>query len=478
MRTVGRIGGLALVLLVAACGGTEADVAPDTEADAIEESADLSATHDGYRFHLKFSASKGGKAILRGTGSAPIRSAFAYVPDDEVGTTTVSRGAFNTAFLSNELSGFLSGSPLRVRLSAGAAGRERTRTAKADLRASLVRRSGTTTLRPRAWFQAFRVGDATVVRLRGTAKARVTRVDAKIGTTRLSGVGSGKEWLLDVPVALFSETVAANRTISLTVVAGSTLKAGFTARATVARLTLTDGDPDALWPAPTCTDTLRRCLAAAGSDTSACGDAWTVQHCAGRPIDGIGPLTAADATGWMNAALEELAAEFAPHYARILGETRGDALFDAVTLSARTAAGELVGRSFATPEQLLAAAADLARPLLVKALARPLSFIPASAPIPGDVARARVIATEAVLAYLAGIELTRTEYGRPLEVLATTYTASWVQGLEDLRNGTGEAGTDERPTEITVLGRVLSSHVEVGVSRSTGRSLGVHFEID
>ena len=278
MRRAARsIVGSALVLLglvaIAGCG----------PADVLEEGDEqgLSASYQGTAVDFAFEGMTKGKLVFKGTSSARVLSALAFVPDDEVGATALTRTGFRTSFLPRELTSLAEGQPLFLTLGVGGA---QPLVANAQVRAALGQRSGSTQLAPRAWFQTFRVGGESVVRVRGAAPAAVTAVTAVLasaaGVSTITGRASGREWLLEVPLAAFLETAGEARTLSVTATAGgATYKALYLPKLAVARLVLTQGDPYALWPMPTCTDALRACIAAAGADTSACGDAFTVRRC-------------------------------------------------------------------------------------------------------------------------------------------------------------------------------------------------------
>ena len=71
-----------------------------------------------------------------------------------------------------------------------------------------------------------------------------------------------------VTVADLGSFAAAARTLSLAVSVGrTTIRAGLKPQVTIARLALSQGDAYEIWPAATCTDALRTCLAGAGDDT-------------------------------------------------------------------------------------------------------------------------------------------------------------------------------------------------------------------
>lgn len=261
---------------VAGCGPVDGLDEGDGEA--------LAARYQGTSLDFAFEGMSKGKLVFRGTSSVALASAMAFVPDDEVGATVLTRTGFRTSFPPRELSSMVEGQPLFLTLGVTAPAAPQRLVANAQLRAALGQRTGSTQLAPRAWFQTFRVAGQSVVRVRGAAPAPVTTVTAVLfsaaGQTSLTGRASGREWLLDVPLQAFLEVAGEARTLSVAVVAGGvTYKALYLPKLAVARLVLTQGDPYALWPMPTCTDALRTCLAAAGPDTSACGDAFTVRTC-------------------------------------------------------------------------------------------------------------------------------------------------------------------------------------------------------
>lgn len=467
---------LALSLLAAACGPAD-DFDEEPATFDAESGGALTATLGDVRFDLSAAKASGGRLVFAGTSNARFTSALAFVPDDAVGTTTNTATKVKATFAPAEIQPLVEGLPLFVSLSLKLGAATRTLVAKADLRAAIVRTSGATGIEPRAWFQAFRVGDETVVRVRGRAPGAVGAITGKLGATTITGTFEGREWVLDVPAAAFLETAAASRTLSLSLkVDGRTLRAGFRPQVIVGRLALAEGDAYELWPAATCTDELRACVAGAGEDTSACGDAYTVRRC--PKSNGIGPWTVDDARGWVVAAMENLAPDYGGYYERILGESRGEAMSGAVSDRSAAVAATLVGLSFETPEAALARARVASIPVFEEAIAHPFRFVAPSAPVAGDPNAARDTAVAAIVRHLEGMDLEQSEYAQSFDKLVRRYHGQWVASLEHLRMGGGESELVEQPDAFVVTGRVLGSYVEITVSRATGEATNVLFEID
>jgi hypothetical protein len=243
----------------------------------------------------------------------------------------------------------------------------------------------------------------------------------------------------------------------------------------VKSLGLTDGDAYDKWPAPTCTATAKACLAAlpAGTvDLGSCGEAIKVQQCQGQLGVTVDDVAIQAALKALDARVTDPAG-FAKDAIGLVGADKALELVGAVNELVGERLQNQFGKWYPTAAARDAAMSAELEAGIDHAYARPFTIIEPHAPIPGDLAQARHVAADALLGYLATLDLVNTEFGRPLEEMARTYRAQHVQSVRDFR----ETATTYGTTDI-YLGGWLGAHVEIEVSKVTGKLVNIYFEID
>ncbi len=265
--------------------GCAASTATSDESASASE-ADVRASSGGFRLTLASSGPSAGRYGFTGNANQSLDGAFAFVPDDEVGTTTFAAQHFTTTFAATELHAFAKGQPIFFSVDpAGPA----SFAARADVRVAPVPSHGTGfQLDPT--FQVFIVGGAEMVRVSGSFTSRLVGATAAfIGPDpkpSWTGVVHGSTFHVDVP--LDRVAVAVVGAAKLGIVVGTRyddFSFAFTPTMKVTRLALTTGDAYQVWPSPTCDAAILACLRAPANavDTSACGDAFHVQGCLTHP---------------------------------------------------------------------------------------------------------------------------------------------------------------------------------------------------
>lgn len=252
----------------------------------VSDNENLTASSGRYRVTITAGSASAGRYALQGTTSSTLGGAFAFVPDDEIGATTVSGKTFTNAFAGSEMRGFVAGQPVFESITLANGGHF---TARADLKVAPVR-SGTQRITLDSTFTTYQVGGTDVVRITGAYSTRLVSVRAAfIGPDpkpEWTGTVSGKTFRVDVPAALVADAIANGALVGVVVGdARDEYSTSFTPILSPVKVKITTGDAYDVWPAPTCTATLKACFARTANkvDTSACGDAYTVHACPGAP---------------------------------------------------------------------------------------------------------------------------------------------------------------------------------------------------
>jgi hypothetical protein len=268
-------------LLLLACAPADESV----ELGRVEST--LTARRDAFTLSVRTSVSADGISIS-GRASSALEFARAFVPDDEIGTTTVEGQRFVTVLPLSELTGRLLGSPLFLSMRTVDGHQE---FARLDLELDLPASCATSRMRFSPGSANVLIDGVPMVRFAGTTSLQGARPSARIGASDegpvWSGHRSGARFWIDVPVDLAATAALTETPIRFTVQSGATRSS----RSCVARpipraLALTLDDPYDVWPIPLCDEALKSCLARRShqSDTSACGDTFTVSTCGPRPL--------------------------------------------------------------------------------------------------------------------------------------------------------------------------------------------------
>lgn len=250
----------------------------DTPTTADEQ--DLSATVDDFKVSLNVLAPKDGVARIHGVLSEPIERAFAFIPDDEVGSTDDAPKSFTSKFGPSESALFLGGRPAFFAITTADGDRY---AARGDLGVKAHVVSATTGLKVSLHATSVVVGGAAFVRLKGTFTSALTAASATVAGAPVTGVTSGKSWRIDVPNQPLGSILAKKTPVDMTVTpsSGAAVSGVLTLEFEVRDVDVTTGDAYETWPAPKCEADVLTCLQqpANAVDASACGDAFHVLPC-------------------------------------------------------------------------------------------------------------------------------------------------------------------------------------------------------
>jgi hypothetical protein len=248
----------------------------------------------------------------------------------------------------------------------------------------------------------------------------------------------------------------------------------------LARLGMTSEDPYEVWPPLGCEDEVRACLdglPAGTLDTADCGEALEVQQCQGQVGVFFDDVAFAAAMDDAQATLADPAG-FAGDADALIGADRVVQFAAMVEQTVEGRLEQLFGRWYPDAASRDAAAAAEIAAAIDLAYARPLDVWgdgPHFAD-PTDLATMRQVVADALLLHLGSLDLTATEFGRPLEELCRTYRARHVADLRAWRTTVERVdGGDDRDVYV---GNWLDPYVEVTTVRTTGAVLNVLFEID
>jgi hypothetical protein len=247
----------------------------------------------------------------------------------------------------------------------------------------------------------------------------------------------------------------------------------------VKKLGMTAGDPEHVWPRPTCTTALKSCLLALpgdASDLASCGDAITVTACRGTigvVIDDVafqGALHDADVRLSTPAVHADAVG--------LVGASRADAFLGGAHQTIEQNLENAFGRWFLTTTARTAALQRALEGGIDTAYAYPLDLVTPSPVVAGNAAAMRQVVADAVLAELARMDLVHTEFGRSLEDLAHEYRAQHVSSIAAFRTTVSAEPYPGMPAIDVYIGDWLGTHVEVSVERATGKVTNTLVEID
>lgn len=457
-----------------ACGG-----APDAVVDEIDPvTSELRAREAQTTVWIQpvigrqLEADGATRFLLSGRASRNVQDGLGFVLDDPYGELRLlSARRFALAFGTSEMTNLVVGVPefLRLSFSGGAS----TLFARLLTGPRLLSQPGSG-----LYFdgqpQPHLVDGRAVVRVSGHADRNLSRVEANFeGQNVTAQLVDPRHFVVDLTVDQFVALAGSRVRLNITgTAARSTVRRSALLDLVVRSLDLTTGDPYEVWPSATCQDQVRACLGAlpAGSgDTSSCGSFLEVRACpSGVRID----QAAVDAARARNApALQVLRAD-----AVALVGPRAEALSTSVEADVEQVFLLEWGRGFSSAaerdlylDQRIAEVLDLA-------YARPLDHVAAVSPLPGSSENARQLAADTLLLHLASLDLTQSEWGRPLSVLTRQFRARHLATLRELR----EVGPLAQESEAEWLFMVdwLDALVEINVDRRTGASTRILFEID
>jgi hypothetical protein len=481
-----------LVALVG-CGGGVADLdevvlSPEDEG-AADTASTASARLQGTTVWIEKAIPRatrpnGEVLVLRGRTSRDLVDGSAFVFDDPYGEWA-SRGvrSFEVTWMPTELRGLVSGVnqflALNMKPSAGRPNR---------LYARLI-------ARPRLW----RFGGSGLsltaevlpvistgrmhYRVKGTASSKIYGLRAWVGDSLVADVTlkDDTHFQADLEDGQLIEKIGSDTVLRFEarLLSGTVTK---TARLGlyVGSLGLTASDPYEVWPARQCEARVKQCLQALPPETQdlgPCGEARAVQYC----LASVGVMVDTTAISQATSDGENRIGDangLGGDSVALVGSGRAQALVTATKSAAAQRLDEMFGLWFlsATARKVglraeVEAAIDLA-------YAYPLRFEAPLDPRPGDAQRTRDVATDGLLAYLAGKDLVHTEFDKPLVEITRQYRAWHVKDIRFFRQDARPGSWSPNPGWDNYVGNWLSPMVEIRVERATGRVVEVYFEID
>jgi len=480
-----------LAVLGAACAadlGTtdEADVSLDDDGKAdgaTETRVRTGETSLWVRNEIKRELRSDGRDVLvvRGRTSRDLVDGSAFVFDDVKGDwAQLSTRTFEVTYAADD-AGFLAGQDHFIRNHwKPSAGRPDSLTARVAVRTRLSGFTGSG-----AWLSSDVVpvvhGGQMVWRVSGNAASQLYGLRVRLGDRYLQP-RQLDDTHFDVDLSRDDVRELAGTAASLAVevdLIGGTQTKQAKLIVRLARLGMTSEDPYEVWPPRTCEDEVRACLDGLPPgtlDTAPCGEALDVLVCQGEVGVWFDDVAFAAAMETARARLADPAG-FAGDADALIGADREVEFAAMVDQTVEARMEGLFGRWY--PDAAARDAAVLAEidAVIDLAYARPLDIYGEPHPAtPDSLAGMRQVVADALLLYLDSIDLTNTEFGRPLEELARTYRARHVADLRAWREtSTRIDGGNNRDVFI---GNWLDPYVEIAVDRDTGAVLDVLFEID
>ncbi|MEO8705408.1 MAG: hypothetical protein ABI867_35530 [Kofleriaceae bacterium] len=418
----------------------------------------------------------GADFVVHGRTSRNITDGNAFIFDDVFGEFhQQSARTYQVVFRGGELPGFVDGVNLFTALHfTHSSSRPDALTARVTVRPRLAGFTGSSSLNLTAELTPVIVAGRTVYRISGRSTKPVVLVESTAGTVRLV---DPTHYEIDLDFdQLVAQTAAG---VKLTVTAGTATKTAQLGL-TVKKLGLTSGDIEVVFPSPTCTAARLACLGAlpdGALDLASCGPALEVKQCNGRigaVIDG------AAADGAVASADARLATPgFVGDATALAGTDRVTAFTTALRGSLATEIQSTRGLWLVSQTARATVLASTIDGAFDAAYARPLALLGAPhAPVPDNVAAARQVAADALLAYLATQDYLHSEFGRSYDALTKELRSQHVQSLREFRETSTPESFPSIPNIDFYVGQWIGTHTEIQIDRTTGAAVNVLVEID
>lgn len=403
-----------------------------------------------------------------------------YVFDDVYGAfAKLSPRVFEVGYGKSELGPLMDGVNLFVGFEVAG---PRDLTARAAVRPRLVDAAGSSKLAFTAEVTPVVVDGLTVFRAKGRSTVAMTSIAATAGGAPVTAaLVDATHFTIDLPRASVIALAGTAGTVEVTAQLATGAAArhahlGFALRT----LGLTTGDAYDKWPVPKCTAAVKTCLAgvADGIDLSGCGDAITVLACRGELGAAVDGAAISSALATTDARLADTAG-FVKDAPALVGTDLAAALGTATRAAVSSSLDAIAGRWYpvvAARDARVTGAVDAA---FDRAYAHPQDLVGAHAPVVGDEQRARDVAADALLAYLATTDYEHSEFGRSYDQLVREFRAQHVQSLREFREAPDDIFVDSaHPNEAIYIGQWLGTHTEITIDRTTGAATHVLVELD
>jgi hypothetical protein len=414
--------------------------------------------------------------VVRGRTSRDVTSGYGFVFDDPVGDwAALGARSFEVTYATDEF-GLLDGGQHFVSLSfKHSADRPDSLTARVVARAKLGSFTGDGSYLDADVVPVVNAG-LTVWRVKGRTSSTIYGVRASVGTVRKT---DSKHFEIDLARDDIRALIGTSTKLAVEVdLSNGTHTKNALVSLRLAELGLTSEDAYEVWPQPTCTDEVRTCLAALPDgtvDLAACGEAIEVRVCQGQL--GVVFDAAAYAAVWPTVTARTSSTAFRADMTALVGADRLEQYQGLAEQTLEARLEGLYGLWYVD-----AAARDAAVTAVIEAAfdqiyARPFELLDEPhLPTPNDLDATRQVIADALLQYLASIDLTHTEFNRSLEELAHLFRTRHISDLRAWRETvTPQHALNGRDVYI---GNWLDPYVEITVVRATGAVELVHFEID
>ncbi len=479
MRLVGL---MMFTALASACAADESDTFPDTDevtapdddAGKADAASELSVRAGDTTLWVGKTLEKRGNAwILRGRTSRNLTSGFSFVFDDPFGEwSQKSARVFEVSYDISSGRTVPDGVNLFSSLSfVHSASRPDSLTSRVVVRPRVSSVTGPSSVALTAELTPVLVAGHTLYRLKGRSTKTIAKVTASMGATALV---DANHFTVDLDYDQLQSLDSLSVTAQLP--AGpATVTAAI--GMSVKRLGLTSKDIEVVYPVPSCSSSLKACLAAlpdGALDTSSCDEAIYVRSCQGQLGVVVDAAALAAARTTSDAKLTQLATDAVG----LVGSARAADLTNTVrnVIAGRLEAETGVWLLSATARTtVLATATEVP---LDEAYAFPLYFVDGLEPAPGNVAQTRQVAADAILGYLKTTDYEHSELGRSYLQLTKEYRAQHVASLKAFREQSELMTFPSMPNVDYYVGEWLGTHTEVTVDHTTGSPTGVLVELD
>ena len=470
--------------LVAACTGGDDEIATD-DIEAAEDGKADAATElrvragDTTLWVDRVLERRGDLLVLHGRTSRNITSGNAFVFDDVYGDfTQPTARTFEISWPDSTLRGVVDGVNLFTSLGfKQSSGRPDSMTSRVIVRPRLGAIAGSSSLALTAELTPVMVAGRTLYRIKGRSTSPISALETTAGLARLVDPNHF-EIDLDFDQLLAQTAIGKRLVVTAQLAAGPAMIRG-TLGLAVKRLGLTSGDVETVYPSPICTPDRLACLQLlpdASLDLSMCGPALEVSRCTGQ----VGVFVDApmiDATlATVDVRLAD--ADFTSDAKALVGADHAAAFAVALRQRISTRLATDQGLWLVTPAARQLVIGSDVDGSIDAAYARPLGLVGSHTAIPKDVAAARQVAADSLLAYLATQDYVHSEFGRSLDQLTKEFRAQHVQSLREFRETNTSETFPNAPKIDIYIGQWLGTHTEVSIDRTTGTMTNVLVELD
>jgi hypothetical protein len=416
---------------------------------------------------------RGDRWVLRGKTSRNLVEVRGFVNDDVYGQPEQkSPRVFEMSWSDGEARSLVDGVDLFTGLSfVHSSTRPDHLTGRAVVRPRLGATSGSSTLALTAELTPVVEAGVTVYRVKGRSTKPIVSLHATTGEVRLV---DNAHFEIDLG---FDQLMSAGQLAVTAAFASGTSTIKAPLGLSVKKLGLTSEDVYERYPRPTCTAARESCLRAlpdGALGTATCGEAIEVRACQGT----VGVVIDQAAVEAAKTASEPKLATLATDAVGLVGSARAADLRTATREVIAGRLAQLAGAWLLSPAARTAVIARAADTPLDDAYAFPLAFVDGLEPAPGDAAKTRQVAADAILGYLKLQDYAHSEFDRSYLELTKEFRAQHVASLKSFREQAELVTFPSMPNIEYYVGDWLGAHTEVTVDKTTGEPTSVLVELD